>query len=181
MILVVGATGALGSEICRRLVTRGQPVCALVRRTADPAKLAHLQAMGVTFAYGDLKEQTSLAVACQGVHTVITTATTIDSRQPGDSIEATDLTGQANLVTAAKAAGVHHFIYTSYAKNFESADPCPLTVAKRTLEQQVQTSGMRYTILRPGFFMEVWLSALLGFDYPNAKATIYGAGHNQIS
>ncbi len=29
--------------------------------------------------------------------------------------------------------------------------------------------------------MEVWLSPVLGFDYPNAKATIYGDGNNKIS
>jgi uncharacterized protein YbjT (DUF2867 family) len=39
MNLVVGATGILGSEICRRLVERGKPVRGLVRATADPGKL----------------------------------------------------------------------------------------------------------------------------------------------
>ena len=42
-------------------------------------------------------------------------------------------------------------------------------------------SGMVYTILRPSFFMEVWLSPALGFDYANAKAQVYGTGHNKIS
>jgi uncharacterized protein YbjT (DUF2867 family) len=40
---------------------------------------------------------------------------------------------------------------------------------------------LNYTILRPTYFMEVWLSPVLGFDYPNAKATIYGEGKNKIS
>src|SRR2546426_8668333 len=40
---------------------------------------------------------------------------------------------------------------------------------------------MTYTILRPTFFTEVWLSPALGFDAPNAKAQIYGGGQNQIS
>ena len=40
---------------------------------------------------------------------------------------------------------------------------------------------MTYTILRPCDFMEVWLSPAIGFDYPNAKATIYGEGHARIS
>jgi uncharacterized protein YbjT (DUF2867 family) len=35
--------------------------------------------------------------------------------------------------------------------------------------------------LQPTYFMEVWLSPVLGFDYPNAKASIYGEGKNKIS
>jgi len=180
-VLVVGATGFLGGEICRRLVIRGKPVCALVRHTADPAKIACLQALGVTCTYGDLKERSSLDAACQGATAVITTATSTFSRQPDDSLEATDRSGQCNLVAAAQMAGVQHFIYTSYSRALDCTDPCPLTLAKRTVEQQVVTSGLTYTILCPSYFSEVFLSPLCGFDYVNATATIYGAGHNTIS
>ena len=41
--------------------------------------------------------------------------------------------------------------------------------------------NLGYTILRPTFYMEGWLSPLLGFDYKNAQARIYGAGRNPIS
>jgi NADH dehydrogenase len=58
-------------------------------------------------------------------------------------------------------------------------EPCPLTTAKRAVEKAIMSSGMDYTILCPGIFMEIWLSPALGFDYPNAKATIYGDGHSQ--
>lgn len=179
--LVVGATGFLGGEICRRLVNRGKFVRALVRESADPSQLAQLTQIGATLTHGDLKDPTSLAAACQGIDTVITTATTTRTQQAGDSIEATDLAGQCNLVASAKAAGVRQFVYVSYSKNVDPEEPSPLTIAKRTVEQQVQKSGMEYTILRPGFFMEVWLSPILAFDYANAKATIYGTGHNPIS
>ena len=30
-------------------------------------------------------------------------------------------------------------------------------------------------------FMEVWLSPAVGFDYPNAKAAIYGTGEQKVS
>jgi NADH dehydrogenase len=40
---------------------------------------------------------------------------------------------------------------------------------------------MTYTILRPSYFMEVWLSPSVGFEYPDAKATLYGSGENAIS
>src|SRR5258705_1723221 len=57
----------------------------------------------------------------------------------------------------------------------------PLNQAKRTIEATVRASGMGYTILRSSFFMEYWLSPLIGFDYPNHKAMIFGAGENRIT
>lgn len=174
MILVVGSTGKLGSEICRRLTASGKSVRGLVRSTSDPEKVAWLKSMGVETVTGDLRDPDSLAAACQGVDTVITTATTTVSMQPGDSIPVTDQQGQLDLVKAARQAGVHKFVFVSIPKKME---PCPLTTAKRAVEQAVISSGMNYTILCPCIFMEVWLGPALGFDYPNAKAMIYGDGH----
>jgi NADH dehydrogenase len=113
------------------------------------------------------------------VQTVVTTITTTRSRQPGDSIEATDEAGQTNLVDAARAAGVGRFVYVSYSRQLD--DEGPLTHAKRAVEQRVIESGMTYVILRPSYFMEVWLSPNVGFDYPKRQATIYGDGGRKIS
>ena len=184
MNLVISATGFLGMEICRRLTAASQPVRGLVRKTSDPAKLDALKTMGVKLAYGDLREPATLVVACQGVDTVIACATraTDSLPQPGDSIEATDLQGHLNAIAAAKATGVRQYLYVSYSGNMDTGPaPCPLTVAKRTVEAAVRASGMTYTILRPSYFMEVWLSPAVGFDYVNAKASIYGQGQNKIS
>ncbi len=182
MILVVGSTGFLGGEICRRLAAQGKVVRALVRATSNPERVAALKASGVETVMGDLRQMDTLAAACRGVSTVISTATTTVSMQPGDSIAATDHQGQLNLVQAARAAGVKQFIYISYTKNIEpGANPSPLTVAKRSVEKAVMDSGLTYTILRPCYYMEVWLSPGLGFDYSNAKANILGDGHSRIS
>jgi uncharacterized protein YbjT (DUF2867 family) len=178
MILVVGSTGFLGSEICRRLTASGKTVRGLVRTTSDTDKVARLKAMGVETVIGDLRDPASLSMACQSVEKVITTATTTISMQPGDSIPVTDQQGQLDLVQAACQAGVRKYVYMSIPQEME---PCPLTTAKRTLEQAVIASGMDYTILCPCIFPEIWLSPALGFDYPNAKATIYGDGHAKNS
>ena len=179
MILVAGATGFLGREICRRLTAEGRKVRGLVRASSEAEVTAHLKAMGVELVKGDLRDRASLDIACRGADAVITTATTTRSRQPGDSIEATDQEGQNNLVAAAKAEGVRRFVFVSYSKHMD--DDGPLTRAKRSVEQSIRESGMRYTILRPTYFMEMWLSPSLGFDYSNAKATIYGSGNNKVS
>ena len=179
MILVVGATGVLGSEICRRLVSKEAAVRGLVRRTSQSDAVERLLTLGVETVEADLKDPSSLTAACHGIRAVISTATTTHSRQSGDSIETTDEAGQRNLVQAALASGVGHFTYVSYSGGINTDDP--LTRAKRAVERQIQQSGMSYTILRPSFFMEVWLSPALGFDYQNARVTIYGAGTNKIS
>ena len=179
MILVAGATGFLGREICRRLTAEGRKVRGLVRASSEAEVTAHLTAMGVELVQGDLRHRASLDIACRGADAVISTATTTRSRQPGDSIEATDQEGQNNLVAAAKAEGVRRFVFVSYSKHMD--DDGPLTRAKRSVEQSIRESGMRYTILRPTYFMEMWLSPSLGFDYSNAKATIFGSGNNKVS
>jgi NADH dehydrogenase len=178
MNLVVGATGLLGSEICRLLAAEGKPVRALVRPTSDQNKVAQLENLNVEITRGDLKDRFSLNAACLGASAVISTASSTLSRQEGDSIQTVDLEGQLNLIDAAKAANVSRFVLVS----FPPVDvEFPLQSAKRSVEDHLRTSGLTYTILQPTFFMEVWLSPGLGFDADNAKAQVYGSGANKIS
>src|SRR5690348_8350303 len=178
MILVVGATGLLGSEICRRLVERGEAVRGLVRKTSDPVTVERLRAAGVETVVGDLRDRASLDAACRDVRAVVTTATTTRSRQPGDTIEATDEAGQLDLVDAARDAGVSRYVFVSVSGNIPDAGR--LVRAKRAVEQRLQQSGMTYTILRPSYFMEFWLGPLVGFDYSNHRATVYGTGERKV-
>ncbi len=178
MNLVVGATGLLGGEICRQLRQAGKPVRALVRKSSDPAKVEALRRADVDTAVGDLRYPASLAAACSGVRSVISTASSTLSRQEGDTIETVDLQGQLNLVEAAKAEEVDHFVYISFP---ETPDRYPLQTAKRTVEARLRESGLTYTILQPTYFMEVWLSPALGFDPAAGKARIYGTGENKLS
>jgi len=178
VILVVGATGLLGSEICRRLTQRGNPVRALVRTTSNHDRVAQLEGLGAELVRADLKDRASLDAPCRGASAVISTASSTMSRQEGDSIESVDRQGQLNLIDAAAAAGVPHLVlisFSSFAPDF------PLQSAKRAVEQRLRESGMIYTILQPTFFTEVWLSPALGFDAAHAKAQVYGAGQKQIS
>ena len=73
MILVVGATGLLGSDICRRLRARNLRARGLVR--AGSGGEAGLRAIGVEISTGDLRVRGDVETACRGVDAVITTAT----------------------------------------------------------------------------------------------------------
>src|ERR1700742_2372466 len=98
MILVVGSTGLLGAEICRRLAAEGKQGRALVRTTSAAEKIEALRGMGAELCVGDLKDPASLAVACKGVDAVVSTASSTFSRAAGDSIETVDEVGQLSLV-----------------------------------------------------------------------------------
>jgi len=178
MNLIVGATGILGSEICRCLAAEQMPVRALVRGTSAPDKVAALEALGAELVRGDLKNPRSLSAACSGVRTIVSTASSTLSRQEGDSIETVDRKGQLDLIAAAEEAGVEHFVLIS----FPNVDiDFPLQRAKREVEDRLRRSRMTHTILQPTFFIEVWLSPGLGFDVAQASARIYGAGRAKIS
>ena len=178
MNLIVGATGLLGGEICTLLRAHGSRVRALTRSTADAGRIARLREHGVELVAGDLKDRGSLEAACHGAGTVITTASATLSRQPGDSIETVDRQGQLDLIAAAEAAGVRHFVLVSFPP---VALDFPLQSAKREVEARLQQSRMAYTILQPTCFDEVWLSPALGFDVGKAVAQIYGGGHHRLS
>jgi uncharacterized protein YbjT (DUF2867 family) len=177
MILVVGATGMVGSEICQRLAVRGEKVRGLVRATSSTEKVELLRRCGVEICIGDLKDPDSLATACRGVDAVISTASSTLSRQKGDSIESVDEAGQLSLVRAAKTAAVSRFVFVSFRPPADIL--FPLATAKAEVERAI--ADMSFTIIQASFFMEVWLSPALGFDYANAAARIYGPGTKGLS
>jgi uncharacterized protein YbjT (DUF2867 family) len=178
MDLVVGATGHLGTRICELLRQRGREVRALVRSTSGIDKVSALGALGVDRAVGDLKDPVSIAAACRGVEVIYSTATAIVSRAAGDSLAAVDHAGQLALLRAAQVAGARHFVFISFPP---AGHDFPIQTGKRAVEDALRKSGMTHTVLQASLFMEVWLSPLLGFDYPNARATVYGTGEQKIS
>ncbi len=119
-VLVAGATGVLGLEICRQLTAANKSVKGLVRPTSDPSKVNSLRQMGVETVEGDVKDRSSLDAAMQNVESVISTVSSTISRAEGDSIETVDREGQLNLIEAAKAAGINQFILLSFPVSPES-------------------------------------------------------------
>jgi uncharacterized protein YbjT (DUF2867 family) len=180
MILVAGATGLVGREICRLLLEKKKPLRAIVRKSSNHELVNDLKSRGAEVVIADFKDPASLTAACRNVQTVVSTVSSTLSRQAGDSIDTVDRQGQIALIDAAKAAGVRGFVLVSF--NHQKAPAkCALTEAKDAAEQHLIKSGMEYTILRPSIFMEVWLSPALGFDAAAGTATIYGNGKNPIS
>lgn len=177
MILVVGATGLLGTRICERLRAEGQPVRALVRRTSNPDKVNALRSLGCELATGDLKEPAQIQAACHGISALVSTASSTLSRQPGDTIESVDLHGQLALVNTARSANIRRFVFVSFRD--DPAFQHPLTQAKRSVERAI--ADLEFTSIQASCFMEVWFSPAAGFDYIQGRARIYGSGSKPIS
>lgn len=178
MLLVAGATGSVGGAVCEALRRQDKSVRAMVRATSDPERVRRLEGLGAEIAVGDLRDPGSLAKACVGVETVVSGATTIQSLGT-DAISAVDRDGQLALVDAARDAGVRHFVYVSYTRNVDTDDP--LTRAKRSVEQRLRESGMAFTILRPSYFMEMWLGPPLGWELAEHRVRVLGSGDQRVS
>jgi len=155
MILVVGGTGSVGGRIVDESTSRGDEVRALARSTSDTTAL---RATGAEIVVGDLKDPSSLERACDGIDVVITTASA--TKTGDDTIENVDGQGNQNLIAAARAAGVRHFIFVSTIGAAEDSEVAVFR-AKGAAERRIMESGMTYTILHANAFMDVWFASLI--------------------
>jgi uncharacterized protein YbjT (DUF2867 family) len=157
MILCVGATGLLGGAIATRLLGEGRSVRALVRSGSNYEALVRA---GAQAAMGDLKDPESVRAACRDIEAVITTANAI-GRTGEDNLESVDHLGNRNLIEAAAAEGVRHFVFIS-ALGADADHPMPLLRAKGLTEQRLRASGMAWTVLQPNFYMDLWIPMIVG-------------------
>src|SRR5439155_4270401 len=89
-VLVVGATGALGFQVCEALAAAGRRVRALTRPTANPARVALLRSIDAEVVEGDLERPGTLRAALDGVASVVTTASAFPRDPRRDAIELVD-------------------------------------------------------------------------------------------
>ena len=151
MILIVGASGRLGSVVVRHLLAQGKSLRVMTR---NPLSLAHLKQQGVEIVSGDLRDRASLASACQGVEQVLAAAHALDGKGDNNPQTVDDM-GNRHLIDAAKAAGVKHFIFVSVQGASPDA-PLEFFRIKYRTEEYLRASGLSFTILRPGAYMDFW-------------------------
>lgn len=138
-ILVTGATGTVGGEVVRQLAGReGIHVRAAIR---DLSKGGALAGPGVTPVLFDYDKPETFAVACQGADAIFLVA----PFTPNGVEQA-----QA-LIAAARAAGVRHIVKLSVIGSLGET-----TVGRwhAAIDAALKQSGMDWTILLPGSFMQ---------------------------
>ena len=156
MILVVGATGQLGSAVVRRLRQRGEDVTALVRPGTDPATVA---ATGARIVNGDLRNPDSLGAVCEGVETVVATANTIVPRRGERADFEAIASGYEALGQVARAAGVARLLFVSVPREFIGHGTLDFD-AKGRVEERLRAERLPLTVVRSSPFMELWLPGL---------------------
>jgi uncharacterized protein YbjT (DUF2867 family) len=147
MFLLTGATGDLGRRIIKRLREEEKPVRAFVRLTS---RYAELESRGAQIFIGNLLEERDIQKACQGVRYVISTHGANETSE--GTAETLDYRANVDLIDAAKAAGVEHFVFISVLGADRGYEDAPVFKAKRAIENYLQASGLNYTILRPSGF-----------------------------
>lgn len=175
-VLVVGATGKLGSETTRLLLAEGYPIRAMVR---DPERAGQLAASGAELCTGDLKDRDSLRRACDGVEFVIASAHAALGKG-ANSPETVDGRGHRDLIDAARDAGVRHFTYVSTA-GIRVDHPVDFFRIKFETEQYLVSSGIDYAIIAGSGFMETQHEVLGGMILRKHKAFLFGRGQKKAN
>ncbi|MFE0923373.1 NmrA/HSCARG family protein [Streptomyces nigra] len=168
-VLVTGATGKQGGATVRALLAAGIPVHALVRDPAT-ARAQTIEAFGAELVTGDLLDRASVARAVEGARAVFSV------QMPPTTAEGFDFGLEAvqgiNLIEAARAAGVSHFVQSTVSGAGEHtrfpgwaqgrwAHIEPYYAAKGRVQDHLREAGFPYwTLLKPGFFMDNLLPSM---------------------
>jgi uncharacterized protein YbjT (DUF2867 family) len=160
IVLVVGSTGRQGGNVAKHLLQGNTHIRALVRDVTCPAAVA-LAGLGVELIPGDLESSASLDRALNGVQAVFAVMPTeYSSGMQADFGYADEVRYGRNLASAAKRAGVQHYVYSSVA----NADRMKglRNYAKREIEEHIQSIGLPATMVRPAWFMENFADPFFG-------------------
>ncbi|MFP5509975.1 MAG: NAD(P)H-binding protein [Alphaproteobacteria bacterium] len=152
MITVFGATGTTGAPLVDTLLAKDATVRAV---TSDTSKLDALKAKGCVAVAADFADPTALARACDGAEKIyLVTPAHRDMRQ-----------WKANVVAAAKAAGVRHIVV---ATGLGASPKAGLTFGKWHSETQelLKQSGLDWTFVQPTYFMQnlLWQAGNIAKD-----------------
>lgn len=143
MILVSGATGAIGGEICTLLSAANVPFRAMARRQTQ---VEALRARGIDAVRGDFDRPETLDAALRGAEVLflITPPTPAQFEQ------------EIAAIDAARRAGVGRIVKLSASDaNIHSTVPWARTHAR--IDHHLRAAGLAWTILKPTAFMQNFL------------------------
>ena len=166
-IAVTGATGQLGRLIVTALLDRGVPAGEIVAIGRDRERLADLAGRGVVTRPADYDDPDSLRAALAGAEKLMfVSGSEVGRRRPQ----------HANVVTAAREAGVGLVVYTSIAH----ADTADMRLAgeHRDTERLIRDSGLPYVFLRNSWYLENYTDQL---DAYREHGVAGAAGDGRVS
>lgn len=152
-LLVTGATGNLGRLVLDDLLASGKVAPTdIIATSRDTGKLADYAAKGVQARAANFDDAASLDAAFKGADRILIISTdALD--EPGKRLRQ-----HLAAVAAAKRAGVKHILYTSMPN--PEASVIPFAPDHLGTENAIKATGIAYTILRNGWYMENLFMAL---------------------
>jgi uncharacterized protein YbjT (DUF2867 family) len=172
-ILVVGATGMLGSRIAHYLLEQpGAQVRLLVRPDTDAGKknaLKPLVERGAEVVMGDLADRDSLDRATQGIDVIVS------SVQGGPDVI---IAGQVALAKAGKRNGVRRILPSDFALDLFKATPGEHMMfdLRRTASEAIAATELEQVHVLPGGFMNLFLPGSGAIDLDAGTVTSWGDG-----
>jgi uncharacterized protein YbjT (DUF2867 family) len=151
-VVIAGGHGQIALRLARLLSERGERVRSLIRNPDHAGDISEVGAEAMVF---DLEEQSAeeLAAVVQGADAVVFAA----GAGPGSGPErkrTVDLGAAVKLIEAASSAGVRRYVMVS---SIGADDPAgggdamrPYLEAKAGADEALASSGLDYTIVRPG-------------------------------
>jgi nucleoside-diphosphate-sugar epimerase len=174
-ILVTGASGLLGANICAVARAQDRPVRALIRNKADAAPL---EALGAEIAYGDISDKASLKEAVAGVSGIIHTVGLVGgtwSKSTPEQFHQVNYVGAANMLDAAVEAGG---VRTIIVSTLSILDP-RVTVTEYSAIVPISENDSPYTRSKRASYYDGMHRASLGQNVAFLMpAAIYGPSPN---
>ncbi|NYE60764.1 NAD(P)H dehydrogenase (quinone) [Duganella sp. 1224] len=167
MIIVTAASGQLGRLVIAELLQR-VPAERIVAAVRDPGKVADLADQGVLVRHADYTDPAALDAAFEGASKVLL----ISSNDLGNRVPQ-----HRNVIDAAARAKVGLLAYTSVLHADRST--LGLAAEHRATEDAVRASGLPYSLLRNGWYVENYTVSLGGAVAHGALAG--GAGEGRIA
>lgn len=176
MILVAGGTGRLGTAVVHLLVRQGLTVRLMTR---DRGRAAHLVGTGVEVVEGDVRDPAAVRRAIEGVGQVVSAIHGFAGTR-NQSPATVDRDGNDNLIRAARESNVEHLVLLS-VKDAAPDHPMDLMRMKYAAEQELTSSGLAWTIIRPTAYMETWCDVLGRPLLERGRTQVFGRGRNPIN
>ncbi len=173
MIVVVGGSGLLGRNVVYDLLLRGERVRVLVRDTERARALFGDQ---VDVRAGDVR-QVNLHEEFDGASVIVSAMHGFLGGRGAGPYDI-DHRGNANLIDTASAIGASVVLVSVIGASADSA--LELFRAKHSAEQYLLASGVPWTIVQAGPFMETWLSILAQTAGRSGRPVIFGRGDQPI-
>jgi nucleoside-diphosphate-sugar epimerase len=189
-VLVTGGSGYFGTELVERTLARGDQVRVF---DLNPPEIAAIE-----FFEGDVRDRDAVRAACDGVDVVLHNVAQVPLAKDRALFDAVNVGGTANLLVAARDAGVAKIVHTSSSAVFGIPEQNPVTestpcrpleaygrakVQAELLCREAVAGGLDVTIVRPRTILghgRLGIMALLfEFVADGAPVFVLGRGDNR--